>query len=661
MNRDGGSPVQLSANYVNDFTPSVTADGRILYCRWEYVDRTNGPHQGLWSIFPDGTSLSGVYATRALWPTSLLHAQEIPGTQKIIAVLAGHNGPLRGAIGVIDPTIGANTEAAVTVLTPGKLQGKRLEYTTPMPIDDEYYLVTHAGSLFLRDYEDSAKVEIAPAEEDGLGLYSAHPIRARPQPATRPPVRQSDAGPWATVILQDVYRGLVESGNVCRGEVKRLAVVQEMEKARQAGIHLRFFGWQFPVVSCGATYAPKKVWGFANVEEDGSAAFRVPANVPVYFLPLDAQGRAVQRMRTFTHLAPGETQGCIGCHADRNSQTPTSPRPVSIAATKPVQELEPPTWGVGGFSYPHIVQPVLERHCVECHDGPSAAKGIDLSGDKTDFFNVSYEHLAREGTIASLWSIGSITTTMDNVGKNPYVDFIPTYNHLNEYSQDVEPKHFGSFRSALADLILSGHADKDGEPRVRLDEDSRLRVFLWIDLNVPYYGTSRSNHMDRTGARRMAPDDFEDTFQDVARRRCQACHNFDQPRPNLVPLERWPKGMEPAGRYNGNPRLEQLATPRFMPLVHRYPKEWARPEFGVPVPRDYWLRIERPELNSFLLAPLSKAAGGTEACGKAVFESTDDPDYRAILRTFDSLNELLRITPRVDMRDWSEAADCRVE
>ena len=76
-------------------------------------------------------------------------------------------------------------------------------------------------------------------------------------------------------------------------------------------------------VSCGATYAPKKLWGFADVDEDGSAAFQVPSEVPIYFMALDAEGRALQRMRSFTHLMPGEVQGCVGCHADRNAATPS--------------------------------------------------------------------------------------------------------------------------------------------------------------------------------------------------------------------------------------------------------------------------------------------------------------------------------------------------
>ena len=179
-------------------------------------------------------------------------------------------------------------------------------------------------------------------------------------------------------------------------QITQIAVVQEVEKSKFADVQRRAFGFQFPVVSCGATYAPKKVWGYAQVEADGSAHFMVPSQVPIYFMALDENGRAIQRMRSFTHLMPGERQSCVGCHANRNYVTPnTTARPV--AAMRPPQDLVEPEWGVRGFSYAHIVQPVLDQHCVECHNARERDGGVDLSGDKTDFFNVSYETLARQG------------------------------------------------------------------------------------------------------------------------------------------------------------------------------------------------------------------------------------------------------------------------
>jgi len=114
---------------------------------------------------------------------------------------------------------------------------------------------------------------------------------------------------------------------------------------------------------------------------------------------------------------PGEQQSCVGCHANRNYVTPnTSARP--LAALRPAQELTQPEWGVCGFSYPHIVQPVLDRYCVECHNARVPDGRVDLCGDRTDFFNVSYETLARQG----------------NPGENPYTKWIPPSTAGSQYS-----------------------------------------------------------------------------------------------------------------------------------------------------------------------------------------------------------------------------------
>jgi len=352
-------------------------------------------------------------------------------------------------------------------------------------------------------------------------------------------------------------------------------VVQEIEKSKFADVSRRAFGFQFPVVSCGATYAPKKVWGLATVERDGSAHFKVPAQVPIYFMALDKYGRAIQRMRSFTHLMPGEQQSCVGCHTSRNSVAPdTTARP--LAARRPPEELTQPEWGVCGFSYPHIVQPVLDQYCVECHNARRPEGGVDLCGDRTDFFNVSYETLARQG----------------NPGENPYTKWIPTFNGQEANILQVTPKYWGSPASLLADIVLHGHPDESGKPRVDVDPVSQRRVFAWIDLNVPYYGTSESNNIDLIGCRQMVPSDLDQLLTQVIARRCASCH------------------------------------------------EPARPNYT---------RITNVENNSFLLAPLARAAGGTERCGKPVFASKDDPDYQAILKTFETLSPLFQTSPRADM------------
>jgi hypothetical protein len=342
------------------------------------------------------------------------------------------------------------------------------------------------------------------------------------------------------------------------------------------------------------------------VQKDGSAAFKVPSEVPIYFLALDAEGRALQRMRSFTHLMPGEVQGCVGCHANRNSVASSGPKVMASASRRKPQELHKPAWGVKGFSYKEVVQPVFDRNCIKCHNERKQEGNVDLSGDMTDFFNVSYDILARTGTQSERnWGRhGSPSgAKYDKLrGMSPYTEWIWTINGAGENVLEVKPMRWGSPASKLADIIRTGHPDKKGKKRVNVPPADRKRVYLWIDLNVPYYGTSSSNHKARLGSRRMLPQGFEPALKDVVVRRCLSCHK---------------KG----------------------------------------VPRKFYTRVMKPQNNNFLLAPLAKAAGGTEACGKPIFKTTDDPDYQKIIKTFDPIHKLLRARPRADMPSFKLLCD----
>ncbi len=610
MEPDGSGFRPLSANYLNDFTPAVLDDGRIIYSRWEYVDKPAIPIQSMWTVNPDGTGLSVFFGNRVLSPGTFMEARSIPGTSRVICTMTGHNGPTRGAIGVIDRSRGVNAQEAIRNVTPdvplpkvdegnGNTSGTK-QYSGPYALDAQRFLVSIRGPLLVRTVSGVCQSVALAAPGDGMQYLNARPIRPRRRPPVVPsslaqaaqqgerdsscercPSAEQRAAPIeapaasrATLFLQDVHNGL--EPQVERGKVARLRVVREMPKTVRIDPSLRAFGFQFPVISCGATYAGKQVLGEVPVGPDGSACFRVPAGVPIYFMALDADGRAVQRMRSFTHLVPGEVQGCVGCHEHRRQAS----RPKLPDAFSTPLDLEPPEWGTGGFDYARIVQPVLDEHCTECHNPIDAPNRIDLTGGKTDYFNVSYDVLARE-----------------NQGRlgSPYVNWIPTYNGQEWNILEVQPKAWGSHQSRLADVVLSGHPDEDGKPRIDLDDAGRRRIFAWIDLNVPYYGSSETAYPEMTGCRRIYPEKLDQVLADVAARRCAECHAD--------------------GR----------------------------------VPRREWTRVTEPELNPFLLAPLAKAAGGSERCGKPVFADKDDPDYRAILAALRPSESLLATTPRIDM------------
>ena len=615
-NSEGGDQRRISANYLNDFTPAVMDNGKVMYSRWEYVDRSVLPIQSLWTINPDGTKLEGLFGNRTMSPATFMDAREIPGSKgKILCVLTSHNGPCRGAIGIVDPSIGGNAQEAIKNLTPEINIGRvdvgdgntvRGPYLNPYPINGRFYFVSRSGRIQLRDYEGSFCEELINARRGG-GFYNPQPIRSRKRErlvaSSVDPGFEADDDNWATIIMQDVYNGLGDS--VKRGSIKRLAIVQEIEKPVGVSVlsTMAAFSFQSPVVSCGATYAPKKVWGYATVEPDGSANFKVPAQQPIYFLPLDENGMAVQRMRTFTHLMPGEVQSCIGCHADRNYATAETTgksmrRP--DAMMRKTEELEKPEWGVHGFSYPHIVQPVLDKHCVKCHEPGDPPEGLDLSGDKTDFFNVSYENLARKGTSVEDNSPGWLTAEFKY---SKYTSWISTHCGQEVNILDVTPGLWGAKASLLAKVVDSGHLDKDGHPRIDMSHSEKARIYAWIDLNCPYYGTSDSNYTKRMGCRRQLPENFAGMIKEIASRRCVSCHEDSDKD------DKWVFKLKD----------------------------------------NFYIRIDNPQWNNFLMAPLAKNAGGTEKCGAVVFEDTNDADYRKIITAFDELHQKLEQRPRFDM------------
>ena len=171
-----------------------------------------------------------------------------------------------------------------------------------------------------------------------------------------PPVIPDQVKPGlttGTVFLQDVYAGDGLKG-IPRGTVKKLRVgTYDFSPWRQGGL-LGTIGMDGP-------WDIKRIIGEVDVEEDGSAIFQVPANTPVFIQPLDAEGKALQIMRSWFTAMPGEVLSCIGCHEDRNMVA--IPRKVKAFGKVP-QKIQEWQGKERGFSYRHEVQPVLDRYCV---------------------------------------------------------------------------------------------------------------------------------------------------------------------------------------------------------------------------------------------------------------------------------------------------------
>ncbi|MBM3501689.1 MAG: hypothetical protein FJX74_23800, partial [Armatimonadetes bacterium] len=235
VNADGSGLRSISSNNVTEFDPSITEDGRVLYGRWEYVDKTALYMQSLWTALPDGTHEEALFANNLSMPTALLDARAVPGGRHVVASLTPHNGQAVGAIGLIDPQLGKNNLAAISNLTPEYPtrmdQGLTVGPCDPWPLSDQDVLIANNavgahGIIELIDREGNR--ELVHCEPD-ISCYAPMPVA----PRARPPVMPDGAGGGqpGRFLVVDVYQGLA---GVPRGEVKRLRLLEET--ARTSGI-----------------------------------------------------------------------------------------------------------------------------------------------------------------------------------------------------------------------------------------------------------------------------------------------------------------------------------------------------------------------------------------------------------------------------------------
>ena len=464
-NPDGSGVRQLCFDQDHNWCPTVLNNGRILYSRWEYSDLQHYFSRLLFQMNPDGTGQMEYYASNSLWPNSIFYARPIPNhPTKVVAVISGHHGvPRMGELVLFDPAHGRREADGVVQRIPGHGQkvdpvirdtlvdGSWPKFLHPYPLDDKYFLVScqptasSSWGLYLADVFDNL---LLIKEEPGYALLEPVPL----QKTTRPPAipdRVDLAQDEATVYLTDIYRG-EGLRDVPRGTVKSLRVYSPHYAYPGMGGHIN--------IGIDGPWDARIIHGTVPVNDDGSAIFKVPANMPIVVQPLDEQGRALQIMRSWFTAMPGEVLSCVGCHESQNSGPPpeyrlaSQHRPVSIA----------PWYGPArGFGFKREVQPVLDRYCVGCHDGQRQHEGQPLA----DFTAKS----------AAGWR----GFTPSYIALHP---FVRRPGPESDYHLQ-QPLEYHASTSELIQLLEKGHYN------VQLDAESWDRLVTWIDLNVPDHGS----------------------------------------------------------------------------------------------------------------------------------------------------------------------------
>ena len=471
LERDGSGLRTLSFHETNEWHPAVLNDGRIVYTRWDYVDRSAANYHGLWVSNPDGSNPSVLFGNYTQVINACFQPKAIPGSHRIAFIAGAHHADVGGSLVLVDPArvqldreSGQDRLEATERLTPEvcfpEASGWPGSYFhSPWPLSEDFFLVSFSfqplpgmgpkvqgdtqTGLYYFDRFGNLELLYRCA---GISSMYPIPLAPRPAPPVLPAAPDSSLGDEGEFVLRDLRLShLPFPGS---RKIVELRVFQVLPKS---STHVA----NQPRLGYANAESARMFLGTVPVEADGSARFRVPARKPLYFQAVDASGRAVQGMRSVTYLQPGERRGCVGCHERPGTASPPGQ---PLALRRPASVLKPGPDGTRPFSFPRLVQPILDRHCVRCHDG--AQSPPDLTAAPAGPWTRSYENL------------------------RPFVRWYE-WGKATIGHEATRPGHLGADESPLVRVLDDAH-HRDA---VRLADEERRRIYLWLDSNAPFYGT----------------------------------------------------------------------------------------------------------------------------------------------------------------------------
>lgn len=542
MNADGSELKQLTYSPLSEATPTVHHDGRILYHRWEYVDKAAGNCKSIWSMNPDGSGTAEVYGNTITFPETKIQARAIPGSpNKIVMLGASHwiNNAL-GTIIVIDTTKNIRNTETMKYITDdtaafahdgfhfkdanGKWYHERSGkagrvFREPYPISESLFIASMKPVGL--NWSDPKGYHLVLLDENGrdttllcdptISLWHAYPLVPRetpPIPAGLPIDPELAAKGLAKCVVTDIYVGM---DNVKRGEVKYLRILEQLPRHWQARKKYRgdSYGMSHSAIGNGLLSA-KIQHGIVPVEDDGSAQFIVPAGRAIYFQALDKNLCSIQSERTYVNYTPGETRSCVGCHETPDmtpAQTKNTPKSMLRPASIPAAQLTQNSAQVS-FDFDRQIQPILDKHCVSCHqgevdkaqqkiDGNSQANSqvnlqvkvktssLDLRGTHQGTFSVSYNNLIQLGRSRQL--LGNRGELNEDAASNR-IEYIPPYR-TGALSSPLAAMVCGRGKTTLESPAINAYVEKllSVHNDLQLSDAEKLLITNWLDVNCQYH------------------------------------------------------------------------------------------------------------------------------------------------------------------------------
>ena len=492
-----GAVRPLSWHETNEWNPSVLDDGRVIYTRWDYVDREAARFMNLWVTNPDGTGAKALFGNYTTKVVASLQAKQIPGSNKIMFLGSGHHIAVGGPLVILDPSkLRFDPETREDALDALEVISPEIGFPeTPVPdsdkneyyVSDRYYYSPYplSGDFYLTAYSHDPNGGYLAHNDYGyvgscgesysagkLGLYyrdrfgNLELIYADPETSCRYPI-QIKARPKPPVVASQLPKGEPAEGTFALSDVydsiEPLPKDRPIKELRVFQILPHWPDYTSGVPRLGKPNAAngRAFLGTVPVEEDGSAHFRVPAGKPLYFQAVDADGKAVRTMMSEVYLQPGENRGCVGCHEQIQTASENFPARKKAFLRAP-DALAPGPKGTAPFSFPLYVQPILDRRCVSCHGGEEGGVKPDLRGIvEKGVFSIAYNNLT-EYTRWYQWGGDTIAPITSRPGEG------------------------GADMSRLTEIL----DDADHGEKIGLTDEERRAFYLWMDANVPFYGTA---------------------------------------------------------------------------------------------------------------------------------------------------------------------------
>jgi len=474
----GTEPERLTFNPSSDFDPVFLADGRILYSSWQHVGNHSWPrgNVALMLVNSDGTG--------------------------IFPLTGNHRGPWmkRGATpfgpdGVAFVRSDGTGEFGSGELVATSLNDPFAPYRTLLPRDR--FEVADATELPDGALLVSARPADGSAATFGLWVLrgesatllfddpTVHDLAPAAGFAKEPPDRRISAvvpgTPYGYLLVLDCRQTDRTDARERIGSAVRARILEGIPLRAEPDRELTFHAIPGregeplvgPTSATGAI--PTRILGEVPLSEDGSVYVKVPADRPIRFQLLDAEGFVAVDERAWHWVRPNERRVCIGCHENR--ETAPENRAALAARLEPVDLSDES--GARTVTFVRDIHPILEKNCavLSCHSPPDPTAAMNFSDEPTA--------AERDSILVRLYGPAYANLLARQNGKPPEIGG----RRVHPGDARRSPLLWMLYGRALAPQYAPAPFDRpllEPHPGPARPAEELDRIKTWIDLGAPY-------------------------------------------------------------------------------------------------------------------------------------------------------------------------------